>query len=185
MALRSAATGEELRYAADFMDLGVGVRELAMGSTAALATGGTADWWNVSRLSSVRSDEIGLHHTFYGGGLASLDYVGYARPLGGATIVSASVLRFAVDAIPRYDQTLDPNGRAERESNVAARPSAEPTGYFDAQDLGFRLSLSRRSESSISAGCTVPSPYLRGTEGRSSTSVSPSTTISPSGSEAM
>ncbi|MAE69292.1 MAG: hypothetical protein CME06_02360 [Gemmatimonadetes bacterium] len=141
-----------MRYAADFMDLGVGVRELAMGSTAALARGGSADWWNASRLSSVRGDEIGLHHTFYGGGLASLDYAGYARPLGGAMIVSVSVLRFAVDAIPRYDQSLDPKGRAERESNVSARPSGDPSGYFDAQDLGFRLSLARRSERIVDFG---------------------------------
>ena len=148
----SSAAAEEPRYAADFMDLGVGTRELASGGAAAFAGGVGADWWNVSLLATIAGDEILLHHAFYGAGLASLDFVGYARPLGPSTALSASVLRFAVDDIPRYQLVLDPEDRAERENNVSARPSAEPDGYFGAQDLGFRLSIARRSDRIVDFG---------------------------------
>jgi hypothetical protein len=143
VAVAVPANANDVRYAADFMDVGVGVRELGMGSAAGGVESGVADWWNVSLMSRLDSRQIHLHHTFYAGGLANLDFAGIAWPLGGSSAISASLLRFAVDRIPRFEDILDPDGRAERENNLSSRPSGVPIGYFDSQDLGLRLSVVR------------------------------------------
>ena len=139
------------RYAADFLDIGVGARSLAMGGAGvAAATGPTGALWNPACVKGRTLSELRFHHSVYESTLADLNYLGYARPLTGSTTLSVSALRFAVDGIPRFPE-LDSEGSAARRLNDG-RPTGEPEGYFAAEDLAFHLTLAAGTDRWVDFG---------------------------------
>lgn len=146
-----SAPRAQTRYAADFLDIGVGARSLAMGNVGvAAATGPTGALWNPALVKGRTASELRLHHSVYESNLANLNYLGYGRRLTASSAVAVSVLRFAVDGIPRFPE-LDPDGSAARRLNDG-RPTGEPEGYFASEDLAVHLTLAAGTDRWVDFG---------------------------------
>lgn len=108
------------RYAGEFLELGVGPRQIAMGG--AVATGNQAGsfYWNPSLLSRIRNIEIHAMYVPLFDGLASYQVVGAAMPITGAA-VGLHWIRLGVDDIPIWPDysklSIDERQRTIRERN--------------------------------------------------------------------
>lgn len=106
------------RYAGEFLELGVGPRQIAMGG--AVTTGSQSDvfYWNPSLLSRIRHIEVRAMYVPLFDGLASYHVVGAAMPITGAA-VGLHWVRLGVDDIPIWPDysklSIDERQRTIRE----------------------------------------------------------------------
>lgn len=117
-----------------FLRIGVGARALGMGRAyTALATDGTASYWNPAGLGQISQRE------FYGMySVLSLDrmhnYVSYSHPIGCFGALSASWTNFRVGDIDGRDQ------------------SGQPTGTFSDNEMAFGLAYGKTVTQYVSVG---------------------------------
>ena len=105
---------------AEFLTLGVGAREIAMGEAAtALAEGGNALYWNPAILADVRHRSLSTMHAFWLEGIF-FDYVGYLESnrilsghIGGALTLLSS------GRIEKYDNTGTALGTTYSHTDIA------------------------------------------------------------------
>ncbi|MCX7835023.1 MAG: hypothetical protein N2450_02985 [bacterium] len=108
------------RYAGEFLELGVGPRQLAMGG--AVATGNQAGsfYWNPSLLSRIKNIEIHAMYVPLFEGLGSYHVAGAAMPITGAA-VGIHWLRVGIDDIPIWPDytklSIDERQRVIRDRN--------------------------------------------------------------------
>jgi hypothetical protein len=129
--------------AADFLQIDVGPRAVAMGGAfVGAADDASSLYWNPAGLANMRGSELFTTHTEWLGDL-SFDYLGVGINLGGAGVAGVSVTMLSVpDMIVR---TVD---------------RQEGTGEtFDAADLAVGLSYGRAVTDRFSIGATAK--YIR------------------------
>jgi hypothetical protein len=132
-----------VKYAADFLNIGAGAREMSMGeAVASVSTSPSAMFWNPAGLYFMKKDQISLQHTFYGESLADYHFLGYAIPLGDRAEAGIGWLRFGVGNIPVYPD-IDPDDRGARVTNPDARPDPEPEGWFSSANDAVFITIAR------------------------------------------
>ncbi len=106
------------RYAGEFLELGVGPRQLAMGGTVASGDQASSFYWNPALLSRLRGTEVNAMYVPLFDGLATYHVVGIAMPITGAAI-GLHWVRLSVDKIPIWpdysSMSIDDRQRAIRE----------------------------------------------------------------------
>lgn len=103
--------------AANFLSVGVGARNIAMGETGATDTSVTAAYWNPAGLAVLPAAEAGFMHARWFEDV-TLSYLAYARPLSFGTLgFSADYL--SMDSIDKIDNTGTPVGQSFKPSDMA------------------------------------------------------------------
>lgn len=139
MLICSSAMGGE--YAANFLEIGVNARALAMGGAfSAVADDGSSFYWNPAGLSYLKRVQIsGMYAQQFGSikdPMGSYHHLGIALPLTGDAVIAANWIRFSVDDIPVYSELSGTYW--DRLHNLDLRPSGEPEGYIaDSEDAIF------------------------------------------------
>jgi hypothetical protein len=120
-----------------FLKLGVGGRAAAMGEAFTVTTDdATATYWNPAGLASITSSHVAITHTEWIQDISN-EFLAFASPAFGGG-VGFSFYSSNVGGIERRD-----------------RPSEQPIGTFDANDVAFGLSYGRALSETISGGVSV------------------------------
>ena len=144
----------QVKYSNEFLTIGVGARALAMGGSAiALASDGTAGYWNPANLVSIpHRMDVSLMHAEYFAGLAKYDYGGLYHRLDARSAISLNILRFGVDDIPNTLELIDEDGNIRYDRITT----------FSAADLGILMSYARKTGiEGLDLGGTVKLIYRR------------------------
>lgn len=123
--------GQSSRYAAAYMELGVGPRALGMGSAYVAQSGDVPGvHWNPAGLAFLPSLQASSMYATVFNQLEKQSYVGAAIPVFGGASVAVSWTRVSVEDIPKYafDDELTALDRVFR---GATRLTSAPEGYFN------------------------------------------------------
>lgn len=136
----------ETRYAASFLELGVGARALGMGGAyVALSNDATGFYWNPGALALLPNLQASSMYAELFKDLGKQSFVNAAMPIFGGASVSFSWIRVSVEDIPRYEFD-DDNGNitaGERIIDPALALTAEPVGYFGNFNDAFIVSFAK------------------------------------------
>lgn len=100
-------------YVNEYLNIGVGARNLALGGATSATTGDVyAAFWNTAGLLDIDTDiEGGFMHAEYFAGIFKYDYGGIAMPLNDKSrALGISFIRFATDNIPYTIDYVLPDG---------------------------------------------------------------------------
>lgn len=143
------ATGlhaEDTRYAASFLELGIGARALAMGGAyVGLSDDATGFYWNPGGLALLPNLQAASMYAEIFKDLGKQSYFSAAMPIFGGASISLSWIRVSVEDIPRYEFD-DDNGNitaGERIIDPALALTAEPSGYFGNFNDAFIVSFAK------------------------------------------
>lgn len=134
----SAFGGE---YAANFLEIGVNARALAMGGAfSGVTDDGSSFYWNPAGLSYMKRIQIsGMYAQQFGtikDPMGSYHHLGIVLPLTGEAVISANWIRFSVDDIPVYSELSGTYWDRLHDFNL--RPSGDPEGFItDTEDAIF------------------------------------------------
>lgn len=125
-----------LKYSNEFLAIGVGAKQLAMGNAAvACSDDVTTAYWNPAGLINQKSKiQIGLMHSDYFAGIAKYDYGALSLKLDSTSVGAISLIRFGVDNIPNTTQLVDANGNVDYDK----------ISKFNATDFAAILSYSKK-----------------------------------------
>ncbi len=139
------ALGQSGRYAASFLELGVGARTLGMGSAGVAATGQvTAPFWNPAGLAMIDGFQAGSMYANLFNKLEQQSYLGFVIPIMKNSVVAVSWMRLSVDEIPRYDFDEDsPITAYQRLHGQAQQLTYGPVDYFSNQNDAFVFTFAR------------------------------------------
>ncbi len=123
------------KYSNEFLNIGVDARAFGMGlSMVSHVDDISSGYWNPAGLNHLSSDyQLALMHSAYFAGISNYDYGAVAARLEDESVLSFSVIRFAVDDIADTRLLLDPTG-AVNYDNIQ---------FFSAADYGFLFSYAR------------------------------------------
>lgn len=144
------------RYAAAFLDIGIGARGLGMGGAyITLARNVTAFHWNPAGLAYVRSPQLGFMYATQFGSLieplSNFNYAGGAIPLPGGASLAVNWIRLASDEIPLYPELAGDNlGQRLRDSDL--RPTGEPLGFFSDQEMAYYFTFAKLTTLNVDWG---------------------------------
>jgi hypothetical protein len=130
------------QYAAEFLEIGVGARALALGGAfVSAADDGTAFYWNPAGIVLIKGTQVsGMYGPQFGSlsnPLGKYHYLGVAHRLSGKATVAVNWIRLAVDDIPIYSK-LSGDSYWDRLYRPGLRPTGEPEGYLnDYEDAVF------------------------------------------------
>jgi hypothetical protein len=125
----SGLRAQDTKYGGAFLELGIGPRALALGSSyVALADDGSGFYWNPAGTAFLSSLNVSMMYANLFNSLENHGYVSVAMPVFGDAVISASWIRLAVEDIPRY---YDPNLLKERDER-----------YLDPDGSGLRSGAS-------------------------------------------
>lgn len=113
--LAQQVVAQTVKYSNEFLAIGVGARQMAMGNAAISSTQDvTSGYWNPAGLLGIKSNlQMGLMHSEYFAGIAKYDYGSIASRLDSHSVASFSIIRFGVDNIPNTTQLIDANGNVD------------------------------------------------------------------------
>ena len=126
------------RYAGEFLELGIGPRQVAMAGAIATGSSATSFYWNPALLSNLNGIEVNAMYVPLFDGMAYYHVIGAAMPITGAAI-GIHWVRLGVDDIPVWPDYSDAAGYtlAERQMIIRDR-GGRPTGYAtDREDAFF------------------------------------------------
>ena len=124
------------KYSNDFLNIGVGAKWLAMGSTG-VATSSDVEsaYWNPAGLTGLnRAFEVGAMHASYFAGMASYNHLGFAHRPDTLSALAFTAIRFGVDDIPNTTDLIDADGNF----------SYNRLKLFSVADYAFLLSYARK-----------------------------------------
>ncbi|MCX8081569.1 MAG: PorV/PorQ family protein [Bacteroidia bacterium] len=100
------------KYSNEFLNIGVGAKNLGMGNTGIAGTEGVySGYWNPAGLLQQKNDfELGLMHSEYFAGIAKYDFLGGSKKIDSASVLGISFIRFGVDNIPNTLDMVDASG---------------------------------------------------------------------------
>lgn len=144
------------KFAAAFLEIGVGARSLGMGGAyVAVANDGTAFYWNPAGLALLERAELNFMYSANFGGLtdplSSYNHAGLALPLPGEAALSINWIRLSVDDIPQYPE-LSGDNLADRLRNPELRPNGEPIGFFGDTEEAFFFSFAKLNTFRVNLG---------------------------------
>lgn len=136
-----AQTGAAGKSGLSFLKLGIGARANGLGHAySAVADDAEAVYWNPAGLMRLQKRQVTVTHTEWLQGISN-DFAAFAfKGMGGAVGLSAYLNQ--VDGIERR-----------------TRPSDQPIGTVEANDLALGLSYARRFSSKLNAGVTFKYLY--------------------------
>jgi hypothetical protein len=152
MIFTGIAQAQFRKYSNEFLNIGVGARQLAMGGAGInTVSDAAAGYWNPARLSAIRDNpQLGLMHAEYFSGIAKFDFAGGAIPIqDGRRSLGFSLLRFGIDDIPNTLFLVEPDGRPNY-NNIETFSSADYAFLF-----GMSQILVEDDEKEISVGGNV------------------------------
>lgn len=137
------------KYAASFLDIGVGARGLGMGGAfSSIADDGTAFYWNPSGLAFLKKIQLsGMYGPQFGSiekPLANYHHIGCAIPLVGDAVIAFNWIRLAVDDIPIYTELQ--GTRTERYQNPSLQPKGDAEGFFSDTEDAFIFSFAKMNQ---------------------------------------
>ena len=137
--------GQGTRYAASFLELGVGARSLGMGGAGVASNGQITDpFRNPSTLSLLNGFQFGSMYTNLFNKLEQQSYVGVAIPLIRNAMIGVSWMRLSIDQIPRFEFDEDsPITAYQRLHGQAQQLTYGPVDYFSNQNDVFILTFAR------------------------------------------
>ncbi len=135
------------KYAASFLEIGVGARALGMGGAyIALSRDISAFHWNPAGLGYLKRPQLAFMYASQFGSLASplasFNHLGAAMSLPGGAGVAINWVRLASDQIPIYPE-LSGENLGQRLRNPELRPDGQPLGYFSDVENAFYFSFAR------------------------------------------
>jgi hypothetical protein len=127
-----------LKYSNEFLAIGVGAKQLAMGNAAVASSDDvTSAYWNPAGLINLKSKiQFGIMHSDYFAGIAKYDYGALALRIDSNSVGAISLIRFGVDNIPNTTQLVDANGNVDYDK----------ISKFNATDFAAILSYSKKIE---------------------------------------
>lgn len=133
----SEVYSEAPKYSNEFLSIGVGARQMAMGgSSVATSADVYSTYWNPAGLTDLKSDmQLGAMHNEYFAGMSKHDYLAAAFRVSDSTVFAVSMIRFGVDNIPNTLELYDEQGNI-RYDRIKS---------FSAVDYAFVGSLARKS----------------------------------------
>lgn len=138
-------SAQSSKYAAEFMELGVGSRALSMGSAyVGLSNDVTAYHWNPAGLAFLPNFQASSMYATLFNQLEQQSYVGVALPVFGGASVSLSWMRLSVDDIPIYE--FDNNDLIKAVDRVfygGTKLTAAPAGYFSSHSDAFVITFAK------------------------------------------
>lgn len=160
-----AAFGDSARgtSSAQFLLLGAGARETAMGdAVVAGAEGAPSLYWNPARMTSVERRSASFMHSARVGG-SSLEYLGYVQALGSRWSLGASLQYFSFGSVDETDTTgasvgsLNPNDAAVAFGAAHRLPGENPWSV-GASIKAVRTEVRRSAMAfAVDLGATTPS----------------------------
>ena len=104
--------GQVAKYSNEFLSIGVGARELAMGGAAVASTSSVfSAYWNPAALLNIKNDaQVGAMHNENFGGISKYDYLGFTSIKKNNSALGFSIVRNGVDGIPNTLDLIDENG---------------------------------------------------------------------------
>ena len=148
-------TAQNSRYAASFMELGVGARALAMGSAyVALSDDVTGTYWNPAGLAFLPNFQASSMYASIFNKLENQSYVGAAIPVFGGASISVSWTRVSIEDIPRYEfDENDPEHTAvERVFGGGTPLTAIPESYFSSYNDAFIITFAKYKQWNLDLG---------------------------------
>lgn len=142
------------RYTAEFLEIGVGSRALALGGAyCALAEDPSSFYWNPAGISRVPKTSIwGMYSNQFGSlgdPLAHYSVMGAVMPISGATL-GVHWIRLSVDQIPIFpDYSEDAGYSMEQRKELA---NGIPTGYFDDTEDALFISFAKMNKFNLDLG---------------------------------
>jgi hypothetical protein len=148
-----------VKYGNEFLSIGVGGKQLGMGSGyAALAGDVTAGVWNPAGLAKVNYPEFILQHDERFGDLVSFDYGAAAYPYENDITFGLSVIRLGVDGVPDTRNALiDYNGNGIMDNTD--RIDYSKVTYHNTSDWGIYLSYSKKQSADFYYGGNIKFIY--------------------------
>ncbi len=163
------SAAQETKYAASFLELGVGARAMGMGGAyVALADDGTAFYWNPAGAATLLQMEVSGMYASLFKSLENHHYLGFTKPLYGGTALSLNWIRLSVNDIPQFDSRnlteYGPNGywkRIEESTNAETWQELQelgtvltdaPLGYSSFVNDAFFLTLAKLYKVNIDFG---------------------------------
>ncbi len=136
---------QDTKYAASFMELGIGARALAMGSAhVGLSDDANGFYWNPSGIAFVSNLQVSSMYAELFGSLENQHFISLAMPLFGGAAVSVAWIRMSVDDIPRYSFDEETAGTAYQRLNGIFFPlDYEPEGYFNSYDDAYVVTFAK------------------------------------------
>lgn len=130
------AVAQTVKYSNEFLAIGVGARQMAMGNAAISSTNDVmGGYWNPAGLLGIKSNlQLGLMHSEYFAGIAKYDYGAIASRLDSQSVGALSIVRFGVDNIPNTTQLVDANGNVDYDK----------ISKFSATDFAAIMSYARK-----------------------------------------
>lgn len=112
MLLATGAFAQAPKYSNEFMAIGVGARNMAMGGAVFAGVGdATAVYWNPAGILQDEQKMAGtLMHAEYFGGIANYDFGAFTYQLDERNAVGLSFIRLGIDNIPNTLRLFDANG---------------------------------------------------------------------------
>ncbi len=103
------------KYSNEFLNIGVGARNLAMaGSTSSSTRGVESAFWNPAALAGAPARwEIGAMHAEYFAGISKYDYLGAAYALPDSARLAFSAVRLGIDGIQNTLEVFDSQGNID------------------------------------------------------------------------
>lgn len=129
--IASLASAYDHKYAAEFLNIGVGARAGAMGGAfSAVTDDASAGYWNPAGLRLLSRKQVGIMHSAQFGNEVKYDYVVFGSP-GPAESFGVSLIRMGIDDIPYTDKAFHDWGR---DNLPPGSPGDDPTD--ETQDNG-------------------------------------------------
>jgi len=150
----SKASVAQLKYSNEFLNLGVGARNLAMGgATTANVSDVTAGYYNPAALLQMKDkfQLIGMRNSQFAG-ILTHDYLAGAFKLNDKSVVALSIIRAGVDNIPNTLFLINNNGQIDytKISNFSAvdygfiGSYATETKFIENLQIGGNVKVIRR-----------------------------------------
>ena len=151
----SAEAQTVVKYAGEFMAIGVGGRALGLGgSYVALASDATAGYWNPGALARIEYPEAVLMHDERFGSLVNYDFASVALPYGEDASLGLSILRLGVDGIPDTRKAwIDSNSNGL--FDYGDRLDYDKITYFNAADWAIYFTYAKRASTNLLYGANV------------------------------
>lgn len=128
LTLCSSARAYDHKYAAEFLNIGVGARAGAMGGAfSAVADDATACYWNPAGLCLLPHRQVGVMHSAQFANQVKYDYVVFGTPHG-AESYGASLIRMGIDDIPYTERAFHDWGL---DNIPPGAPGDDPTDDWD------------------------------------------------------
>ena len=144
------------KYAASFLEIGVGARPLGLGGAyIALSRDIFSFHWNPSGLAFVQKPQFAFMYASQFGRLGSplsqYNHLGVALKLVGNAAFSVNWVRLSADQIPLYPELKGEN-LGQRLRNPELRPDGQPLGYFSDQENAYYFTFAKYSSFEVDWG---------------------------------